>query len=362
VADASLLVVKVGSALLTGGAGRLDSAYMHDLAATIAELRDAGKQVVLISSGAVAAGLSPIGMTSRPADLSHLQAAAAVGQPLLMDEWRRAMEVRGIGVAQLLVSRSDFDARDRFLNVRTCVCSLTERGMIPIVNENDSVATEEISVGDNDVLAAKCAVALRADALIILTTVNGVLDASGNTIAHAPDTPSLATHVRPEKSAEGRGGMATKIEAARVASRSGVSVVIAGGRPASNLIDITRGDNVGTHISSAYAPRAGRRVWIALAATPAGTVDIDEGASRALHDRGASLLAKGVSSVTGRFDVGDVVVVRDDHGKEIARGLSNFSGDELRRIMGKDSSEFSVELGRQTHDEVIHRDNLVLAN
>ncbi len=361
-ADARLLVVKVGSALLTGGNARLDSAYMHDLASAIATLRDEARRVVLISSGAVAAGLAPIGMTSRPHDLSHLQAAAAAGQPLLMDEWRRAMAVREIGVAQLLVSRGDFDARNRFLNVRNCVSSLAERGMIPIVNENDSVATEEISVGDNDILAAKCAAALRADALIILTTVDGVLDKSGALIEQATDAPSLAHHVRPDKSDEGRGGMATKIEAARTATRSGVSVVIAGGRPASNLLKIARGERVGTHVPSAYAQHAGRRLWIALAATPAGTIDIDEGAGCALHDRGASLLAKGVSAVTGRFDVGDVVVVRDHHGKEIARGLSNFTADELRRVMGLDSGEFHRVLGRQTHDEVIHRDNLTLSS
>lgn len=360
-ANAKLLVVKVGSALLTGGKGRLDPAYMHDLAAGLCELKDAGRTVILTSSGAVAAGLGAIGMESRPTDLSHLQAAAAAGQPLLMDEWRKAMTVRNTGVAQLLVSRGDFDARDRFLNARNCVLSLAERGIIPIVNENDSVATEEISVGDNDVLAAKCAAALRADALILLTTVDGVLDDQGNLVSGVDEPAQLAPYIRAEKSIEGRGGMTTKVQAARIASRSGVATVIANGRPATNLQRIAAGESIGTHVPSAYAQHAGRRLWIALAATPAGTIDIDEGATRALLERGASLLAKGVTAVTGRFDSGDIAVIRDHRGKEIARGLSNFTADELRLIMGKDSREFAEILSRRAHEEVIHRDNLAIS-
>lgn len=360
-AEASLIVLKVGTSLLTGGDPRLDQTYMHDLAASISRAWDSGRRVILISSGAVGAGLESLGLHRRPTDLSLLQAAAAAGQPLLMDIWRDAFAVRKIHIAQLLVSRSDFDARDRFLNIRNCVSCLLDQGILPILNENDSVATEEISLGDNDVLAAKFASSVQADALVILSTVDGVQTEEGERVSRAEEASHLLPHVRGERSAQGTGGMATKVEAARIATMSGIPTVIAAGRPAERLREILAGDDVGTAVDAPYARHAGRRLWIALAATPAGTLDVDPGAAEAVSERGASLLAKGITSVTGRFNVGDVVVVRDHRGKEIARGLSNFTSAEIRDLVGVDSKEFQRILGRKTHDEVIHRDNLALS-
>ncbi|MCA9311690.1 MAG: glutamate 5-kinase [Phycisphaerales bacterium] len=277
-----------------------------------------------------------------------------------MARWSEAFDVRGRRVAQILVGRGDFDSRQRYLNIRNCVAALLERGVVPIVNENDTVATEEISLGDNDVLAAKLAVAVAADALVILTTAPGVLDGDDRVVTEASTTQQLAGLVRREKSRQGRGGMGTKVEAARIASLSGIPTVIAPGRPAHNLAEILAGMPLGTHVHGARARHAARRLWISMSATPAGAIEIDEGAAAAITRRGASLLAKGVRGVTGRFEVGDVLLIRDHQGREIGRGLTNLSADELRQVVGRDSHEFAGILGRQAHEEVIHRDNLAM--
>ena len=358
--DAQRIVVKVGTAVLTEGGTALDRAFMHDFASSLSKLADDGREIILVSSGSVAAGLDVLGMTERPSDVTEQQAAAASGQPLLMSSWRESFSVRNRPVAQLLVGRGDFDSRERYLNIRNCVACLLGAGAVPIVNENDTVATDEISLGDNDVLAAKLAVAVAADALVILSTVPGVLDADGNVVEAASTTHELAGLVRQEKSRQGRGGMSTKIEAGRIASLSGIHTVIGPGRPADTIARIIAGESVGTMLRGARARHVGRRLWISTTATPAGTVEIDRGAMNALIDRGASLLAKGVTGVTGRFEVGDVLMIRDDRGREIGRGLSNLAAEELRQVIGCDSDQFEARLGRQTHEEVIHRDNLAI--
>jgi glutamate 5-kinase len=360
VAAARSIVIKLGSAVLTGGADHLDRAFVHDFAAEAARLADQGRRVVLVSSGAVAAGLTPCGLATRPSDLADLQAAAAAGQPLLMSLWREAFAVRGRAVAQVLVGRSDFDARDRFLNIRNCITSLHERGIVPIVNENDAVATEEISLGDNDVLAAKLASAVRAEALLLLTTAPGVLDHASRVIPEAASHAELERFVTEGRTTQGRGGMRTKLEAARLAGVAGASTVIASGRPPGALHEIIAGRVVGTCIRAGAATHAGRRVWIALATTPVGDVRVDRGAADALRNRGASLLAKGVTGVDGSFAVGDCVRIVDEHGNAIGRGLTNLSADELDRVRGRASSELADILGRRAHDEVIHRDNMVI--
>ncbi|MEM8835002.1 MAG: glutamate 5-kinase [Planctomycetota bacterium] len=358
--EAQRVVVKIGSALLTNDSPTIDRAYLHDAATQLAGLSASGREIILVSSGAVAAGVGALDLASRPDDVARLQAAAAAGQPALMSMWREAFGVRDAAVAQMLLSRSDFDERDRFLNIRNCVASLLDVGCLPIVNENDSVATEEISLGDNDLLAAKLSAAVRADALVILTTVEGVRDEAGEVIREAPDADQLAGHIRAGGTRMGRGGMRTKLQAARDAALAGVTTVIAGGRPITNLARVLNGDDVGTLIPGLASRHGGRRLWIALTATPAGTIDVDPGAAKAICVRGASLLAKGITAVTGRFDAGDVVLVRDGHGKEIARGLCNFDAADLRRIMGRDSAEFEGILGLRTHDEAVHRDNLAV--
>lgn len=354
------LVIKVGSAVLTGGNDRLDTAYMHELARVIASLRTEQRRIIVVTSGAVAAGLSGMGLSRRPADLASLQAAASVGQPLLMDRWSEAFATTETTIAQILVNRQDFDHRARYLNIRNCILRLHEANAIPLVNENDAVATEEISLGDNDVLAAKLAAAVRAEALIILTTARGVEDPSGSVVDTVNDPDTLVQHIRPEKSTQGRGGMVTKIEAARIASLGGCSTCIAPGRPPSTLTQLLAGEPVGTCIASPLARHAGRRLWIAHTATPVGVLTIDDGAANAITNRNASLLAKGIRGITGKFEAGDVVSIQDLNTREIARGLVNFTSDQLRVIAGRDSREFEAILGRRTHEEAIHRDNLAL--
>jgi len=355
------IVVKIGTAVLTGGGTEINRAYVHDLAAQIATIRASGRSVLIVSSGAVGAGVGALGLPGRPTDLAQLQAAAATGQPLLMSIWREAFAVRGTPVSQILLSRTDFDSRRRFLNIRNCVHALHQMGAVPIVNENDTVATEEISLGDNDVLAAKLAVAVQAEALIILTTGPGVLDAADELVLEAPDAEHLKQYIRPMKTSQGRGGMATKLEAARIAMQIGVTTVIAPGRPVEGFSKVMQGERIGTCIGGGASRRTGKREWISLSATPAGTVQIDAGAAAAVCSRGASLLAKGVVAITGRFEVGDVLSIRDQSGNELARGLANLSSEEVRAVMGLESTEFAKILGRQTHEEVVHRNNLVLA-
>lgn len=360
IAAARSVVVKVGTQALTGGADQLDRAYMHDLAANIAAERGQGRRMLLVSSGAIGAGMGLLGMERRPADVASLQAAASAGQPLLMSLWREAFALRRVPVGQILLGRADFDNRRRFLNIRNCVNRLHALGAVPIINENDTVATEEISLGDNDVLAAKVAVAARADALVILTTTAGVLDGDGAVIGDAPDAAALIPHIRPGTSAQGRGGIATKIEAARIAGEGGLPTVIAPARPAEGLSAILRGRRVGTCVFGAASRARARRQWVALAATPAGAIEIDEGAARALAGRNASLLSRGVTGVMGRFEVGDVVLLRGPGGAEVARGLTNLTSEEIRAVMGKPSSDMGALLGRQVYEEVVHRDNLAV--
>lgn len=360
VARAERLVVKLGTAVLTGGSGELDRGVLHGVASEVRALREAGRDVLIVSSGAIGAGMGALGIGHRPRDVASLQASAAVGQPLLMSLWREAFAAQGLSVAQLLVGRDDFDARDRYLNIRNCVIRLHELGAVPILNENDTVATQELSLGDNDVLAARLAVAVQAHALIVLTTAPGVMDQSGAVVNEARDAESLRPLVRTDRTAQGRGGMGTKVEAARVAGLGGVATVIASGRPPSNLGAVARGEPVGTFVAGPARRIGGRRSWIALSATPMGRVTVDDGAARALVERNASLLARGVTGCEGSFEAGDVVEVVGPGGASLARGLVNFSSAELQRVVGRASEEFSAILGRDAHEEVVHRDNLAV--
>ncbi len=362
VANARSIVVKLGTQVLTDGGSTLDRAFLHDLATQVAQVRDQGRRVLIVSSGAIGAGVGALGLDKRPSDVASLQAAASTGQPLLMSLWREAFSVRAIPVGQILLGRGDFDNRRRFLNIRNCVNRLQDLVAIPIVNENDTVATEEISLGDNDVLAAKVAVAVCAEALLILTNTQGVLDAAGNVVAESRDAASLLPHIREARSAQGRGGITTKIEAARIACESGAPVVIAPGRPASGFGAILRGERIGTCVGGPTVRKQARRQWVALGATPAGTIDVDEGAARAIAERNASLLTKGVVGVSGRFEVGDVVVIRAPGGVEVARGLANLTSEETRAVMGRPSADMGEILGRRVYEEVVHRDNLALSS
>jgi len=360
-AAARRIVVKFGTQLLTGADGQLDVEYFRQVAAQVADLRQRGFEITVVSSGAIGAGLRELGIAKRPRDVAELQAIAAVGQRRLMTHLHDAFAPHKLHVGQVLVTRSDFDDRVRYLNIRNCIAHLHRMNCVPILNENDTVAVDEIRFGDNDQLAALTCNALRADALVLLTVVNGLLDDKGERIDLVEDIGAACGMVRSEKSKLGTGGMSSKLTAARQATDAGEIAVIANGREPDVLRRLFGSDSRG--IGTVFAPKQkkldSRRRWIGLTKRPAGTLTVDEGAAAALS-RGKSLLPAGITTVAGDFERGDVLAIIDPHGSEIARGLSNYSAEETRQIKGKKTSELEKVLGRLGYDEVIHRDNMVL--
>jgi glutamate 5-kinase len=361
--EARSVVVKIGTQLLTAendDKPSLDAGFIRQVAKQIAKLRKDGRQVTLVSSGAVGAGCVAMGVTKRPGDLAELQAVAAVGQRQLMTEWHKAFARYKLPVGQVVLTRKDFDDRVRFLNIRNCVNKLHELGCVPILNENDTVAVDELRFGDNDLLAAMTTNALRADALLLLTAVDGLLDADGQVIDLIDDMAAYQGLTRSGMSKWGKGGMSTKLESAKLVMDAGEVAVIASGREPDVITRLLSGERLGTVCMPAVRKMDSRQRWIALTARPSGTIQIDDGAAKAICDRHKSLLATGISQITGRFDRGDVLLVRSGAGKELARGLTNYSAEELRLIMGKRSSQFQKLLGNAAYDEVIHKDNLVV--
>ncbi|MEX2216601.1 MAG: glutamate 5-kinase [Phycisphaeraceae bacterium] len=359
-AGARRLVVKFGTQLLTGDDGHLDVAYIHEMASQIAALRKDGYEITVVSSGAIGAGLAELKMDKRPRDVAELQAVAAVGQRRLMTYLHDAFLPHSLGVGQVLVTRGDFDDRQRYLNIRNCITHLHRLGCVPILNENDTVAVEELRFGDNDQLAALTCNALRADALILLTVVNGLLDEKGQRIDLVDELAAVQGHVRAEKSRLGSGGMQSKLTSVGLATEAGEIAVIANGREPNVLRRLLAGEaDLGTVFAPAKKKLDARQRWIGLTKRPAGMLTIDDGALAALK-RGKSLLPAGIKKVEGTFDRGDVIAVLDKEGHEVARGLSNYSADETRLIQGLKSSQLGKTLGREAYDEVIHRDHLVM--
>ncbi len=357
------VVVKIGTQLLTtedGDSPSLDAGFIRRIAKQVAGLRKQGRRVTLVSSGAVGAGCVSLGIEKRPSDLAELQAVAAIGQRQLMTEWHKAFSKYKLSVGQVVLTRTDFDDRVRFLNIRNCVNKLHELGSVPVLNENDAVAVDELRFGDNDLLAAMTANALRAEALVLLTTVDGLLDKKGNVIDLIDDMAAFEGLSRGGSSKWGKGGMSTKLEAAKRVMDAGEVAVIASGREDDVITRVLSGERLGTVCMPAVKKLDSRQRWIALTARPSGTIGIDDGATKAICERHKSLLASGVTQITGRFNRGDVLLVRSQTGKELARGLTNYSAEELRLIMGKRSSQFQKILGNAAYDEVIHRDNLVV--
>jgi glutamate 5-kinase len=366
---ANKIVIKVGSSTLTHPNGRLHLERLDRLAMQLTDLRNSGKDVVLVSSGAVAAGLGRLGITHRPKNMPERQAAAAVGQGLLMQLYSKIFSEYDQVVAQVLLTREDLDNRVRYLNARNTLLTLLGYGVIPIVNENDTVATEELRVlyiGDNDTLSALVAAVIGADLLILLSDVDAVYDKNPREYADAKKIPVI-TEITPEimagaggaGSSRGTGGMATKMEAARIATCSGTAMVLADGSPANIISQIMAGDEVGTIFLPKQEVLLERQRWIAFAGCPMGTVTIDQGAVTALLEKGKSLLPSGITHVEGEFHPGDLVQILDATGQEIARGLSNYGDEELRKIQGRKSTEIRGILGHKHYDEVIHRNNMV---
>lgn len=365
--DARQVVVKIGTQLITGSTTKgkalpaIDAGFIAEMAAQIAALHQSGKKVTLVSSGAIGAGCVEMGLEKRPTDVAEQQAVAAIGQRVLMTHWSDAFAQHGLGVGQVLLTRADFDDRKRFLNIRNCVNKLLEMDCVPVLNENDGVAVEELRFGDNDLLAALTTNALRAQALLLLTSVDGFLDAKNKVVDRVDNVvDQLALVRRSEKTGFGSGGMQTKLEAARLVVEAGEVAVIASGREPDVTTRLLGGEKLGTVFAPASRKLDSRQRWIGLTARPEGAVTIDPGAAEAIARKGKSLLATGVRDLTGRFDRGDVVMVRDPNGREIARGLTNYTADELRLIRGKRSNQLAAALGRPAYKAVIHRDNLVV--
>ena len=357
--SARRVVVKVGTSSLTRSDGRLAPDQVDALVAELCELLEAGREVVCVTSGAIAAGLGPLGLEKRPKDMPSLQAAAAVGQSHLMDAYATAFESRGRACGQVLVTRSDFLHRQQYVNAQNTFQRLLALGAVPVVNENDTVSTDEIKFGENDLLAALVANLVKGDVLVMLSDVDGLHDGKdGPVISEVDDiTPEIEALAGGSASSLGSGGMRSKLDAARIASASGVSVVIAGfGKGA--LKRVLDGEAVGTLFHAHPSKLTSRKAWIGYATTPRGRVVVDDGARAAVVERNGSLLAAGVKSVEGSFQPGDAVDIVDDKGRTVARGLVGFSSDELQKIAGMGSEAVSKEIGDAR--EVVHRDELVV--
>ncbi len=366
ISQARRLVVKVGSALVTNNGAGLASEFIEELAQQIARLRGSGHKVLLVSSGAIAAGMQRLGWTARPHAMHELQAAAAVGQMGLVQAYETCFAQYGLKTAQILLTHEDLADRGRYLNARSTLITLLELGVVPIINENDTVVTDEIRFGDNDTLGALVANLVEAEALVILTDQAGLFTADPRkdpaatlVVEHRADDPALEAMAGGAGSSISRGGMITKVKAAQRAARSGAHTLIASGRETDVLSRLAHGEALGTLLFASATPLAARKQWLADHLQLAGSLILDEGAAKALAS-GKSLLPVGVTTVEGEFERGAAVACRDANGREVARGLSNYSSSEARRIARAPSSEIEAILGYLDEPEIIHRDNLVL--
>jgi glutamate 5-kinase len=367
VRSAKRFVVKIGSSLVTNRGAGLDVAAMASWVGQVATLRAAGKEVVLVSSGAIAEGMQRLGWRKRPGTMHELQAAAAVGQMGLVQAYESCFRDHGIRTAQVLLTHADLADRSRYLNARSTLRTLIGLGVVPVINENDTVVTDEIRFGDNDTLASLVANLIEADVLVILTDQQGLYTAD-------PRQDPAATPIREARAGDsqleamaggagssiGRGGMLTKVLAAKRAARSGAHTVIASGHEPDVLARLARGEPLGTLLHADTAPLAARKTWLAAHVQVSGRLVLDAGAVRALAAGGKSLLPIGVRAIDGEFERGAVVACVGPDGREIARGLVNYSAVESRRILGRPSGEIEAILGYVDEPELIHRDNLVL--
>ncbi|MGL6215109.1 glutamate 5-kinase [Billgrantia desiderata] len=360
------VVVKIGSALLTNDGHGLDEAAIGGWVDQIAALHRQGLEVVLVSSGAVAAGMVRLGWQARPSAVHELQAAAAVGQNGLTQCYEHHFARHGLLTAQVLLTHDDLSNRKRYLNARSALRTLVDLRVIPVINENDTVVTDEIRFGDNDTLGALVANLLEAEALVILTDQEGLFDADPRHNPEASlisegraDDPALAA-MAGGGGALGRGGMTTKVQAARLAARSGAVTVIASGRQPDVLTRLAEGEPLGTLLRPEEAPMAARKRWLAGQLQVRGSLTLDAGAVKVLRGSGSSLLAVGVKALSGDFVRGDMVLCVDEQGQRIAKGLVNYGADEARRILGQPSHQIEAILGYMEAPELIHRDNLVV--
>ena len=365
--DAQVWVVKVGSALITQEKGGLDQDRIGSWCTQIAAMLAVGKRVVLVSSGAIALGYLRLGFKQRPEKLSDLQAAASVGQIGVVQAYEEKFRELERQVGSVLLTHDDLKDRSRYLNARGTLDTLLKHGAIPIINENDTVATDEIKFGDNDTLAARVSSLISADALLLLTDQPGLLtkdpriDADAELVHRATAfDEKLISMAGTGHGSMGRGGMVTKIRAARHAAKSGCHTVIADGRHEDVILDVTDGKNIGTWLTADVNKLDARKQWIAGQLNADGVIQIDVGAANALLNQGVSILPIGVTAVTGEFKRGDMVLIKNPGGLEIARGIVNYGADEARRLVGRSSDQIESAIGYVDQQELIHRDNLVL--
>lgn len=366
--NARRIVVKVGSSLVTNEGRGLDANAIGLWCEQLAALVKDGREVIMVSSGAIAEGMKRLGWSTRPKAIHELQAAAAVGQMGLVQVYETKLRENGIGSAQVLLTHADLADRERYLNARSTLLALLQLGVVPVINENDTVVNDEIKFGDNDTLGALVANLVEADALVILTDQRGLYTAdprkdSGAQFVHEAKAgdPALETMAGGAGTSIGKGGMITKILAAKRAAGSGASTVIAWGREPQALVRLARGEAIGTLLVAQTQKNQARKQWMADHLQMRGSVTVDAGAAAKVRDDGKSLLPIGMTTVQGEFSRGDVIAVLDSDGTEIARGLANYSSAEARLICRKSSSEFEKLLGYTGEPEMVHRTNLVLS-
>lgn len=362
------IVVKLGTSVLTGGTPNLDRAHMAELVRQCAALHQAGRDVILCTSGAIAAGRERLGLAELPANLADKQMLAAVGQSRLMGVWESLFDIYGIHVGQMLLTRADVEDRQRFLNARDTLHTLLNHRIVPVINENDAVATTEIKVGDNDNLSALVVLLAEADVLLLLTDQPGLFTADPRTDPNAALIPEVRAIDQTLRKLAGRsvsglgvGGMATKLQAADVARRAGADVAIASGHAPNVIGRLAGGESVGTRFPALESPLENRKRWIFAGPTPNGHLVVDEGAARALQDQGSSLLPAGIQAVNGSFGRGDTVSILGPGHTELARGIARYNSREMNQIRGCQSNQIAERLGYAYGPVAVHRNDMILA-
>lgn len=356
------IVIKIGTSILASSAGELNVSYIKDLIQDIVSLHNLGKEVILVSSGAIGAGMKKLEIKKKPKTIPLKQACASIGQSYLMHIYESYFQESGSLVAQVLLTHKELRERKSYINIYNTLGTLIDFKVIPIINENDAVATEELKFGDNDILAALVANLIRADLLIILTDVDGLWNEKEAKIMEIVEeiTPQVFNMAKKISKEVTTGGMNTKLTAANIATKCGVTTIIANGRIPQILNKIIAGEKVGTLFKARKESLAGRKRWIAYTLVPVGSIKVDNGAKYVIMEKGKSLLPSGIIEINNDFDQGDCIKIFDQEGKEFARGLVNYSSLELKKIKGKKTTQIEDILGYKYFDEVVHRDNLVL--
>ncbi|MDP3791811.1 MAG: glutamate 5-kinase [Candidatus Omnitrophota bacterium] len=356
-----IVVIKIGTKVIASSDKTLDKDKLKDVIGQISDILDKGFRVIVVTSGAIGAGMGLLGLKKRPVKLSQLQATASIGQGHLMQLYSGYFKERGYLVGQILLTQEDFNDRVRYLNIKYTIQTLLDHKAVPVINENDTISTEEIKCGDNDRLSSLVGDLCHANMLILLTDVGGLLDEKCNVINFVDEiTPRILKLTRSSQCELGTGGMASKLDAIRKAAASGIECVIANGKTKNILVDIIDGKSVGTKFKASVSKLLAKKRWIAFSSKAKGAIVVDSGAKEALLHKDKSLLASGIVEVDGNFTAGDVVKVTDKTFREFAKGLANYSSSELLKIKGLKTGEIKSVLGYKGADEVIHKDNLAI--